>query len=206
MRQIHGLYGITVDNDLRVIDNVTAALKGGCQIIQYRDKSREASEKINIALQLKSVCEQYDAVLIINDDVDLALACNADGVHVGKEDAAVQQARAKLPNAIVGVSCYNQLDRALKAQENGASYVAFGRFFSSKTKPDAVQANPELLRVAKAQLSIPIVAIGGITMNNAESLIEAGADSIAVIQGLFVQNNIESVAARFSKLFHDPDR
>ena len=141
-------------------------------------------------------------VFLVNDDVELAKQTQADGVHLGREDVSLVQARTQLgPQAIIGVSCYNELARAVQAQNEGADYVAFGRFFPSRTKPQAVQADLELLREAKTKLHIPIVAIGGITPENGASLIAAGADALAVIEGVFGQADVRAAAARYARLF-----
>jgi len=200
---IHGLYGITVDADPLTETKILSALKGGCRVIQYRNKTLADAESISLAKKLKALCDQFGASFIINDNVSLAKIVDANGVHVGRHDKSLEEARAELPGKIVGVSCYNQLDLAIEAEQAGADYVAFGRFFPSHTKPDAVQADIKLLIEAKQCLAIPIVAIGGITMNNADSLIKAGADSIAVIHGLFQQSDVDvEIAARnFSELF-----
>lgn len=200
MREIKGLYGITVSGDDNVETNVAAALGGGTQVVQYRDKSSSEEEKYNIALKLKNLCRDK-AIFIINDDVTLAKAVDADGVHLGKNDSDLINARRLLGDKIIGVSCYNQLTLAEQAQAAGANYIAFGRFFSSSTKPSAVQASIDLIKYAKQSLDIPVVAIGGITVNNADTLINAGADAIAVINGLFGQSDITQTAKTFNKLF-----
>jgi len=201
MRVVRGLYGITVDADPLTEAKVLSALKGGCQIIQYRNKTLPDAHSLRLAEKLKRSCDQFDALFIINDDIALAKKIDAGGVHVGRHDDSLEKVRAKLPDKTIGVSCYNQLELALNAEKQGADYVAFGRFFPSLTKPSAVQAEIDLLVKAKQHLTIPIVAIGGITMNNADSLIKAGADSIAVIHGLFQQDDVEVAARNFSEMF-----
>ncbi|MEK6771205.1 MAG: thiamine phosphate synthase [Pseudomonadota bacterium] len=184
---------------------VAAAIDGGARLIQYRDKAadRDASERT--AGLLAALCRERGVPLILNDDVDLAARVGADGVHLGRDDADLGQARATLgPRAIIGVSCYNELERARAAQGAGADYVAFGRFFPSRTKPQAVPASLELLRAARSELRIPIVAIGGITPDNGKSLIDAGADALAVIEGVFNQPDIRAAAARYANLFRQP--
>ena len=200
MNKIVGLYGITVDNDSELQARVKAVLEGGGNVIQYRDKSNLPGRE-ETAEKLIETCREFGATFIINDDIDLALAVNADGVHLGKYDLDIKAARNKIGDKIIGVSCYNKLELALEAEQQGADYVAFGRFFPSVTKPEAVPAEISLLKEAKERLSLPIVAIGGITTANAESLIQAGASSIAVIDGLFNQQNIKRTAEEFSKLF-----
>ena len=151
---------------------------------------------------LRILCRTHSIPLIINDDVELALTVGADGVHLGKNDLALEAARAALgEEKILGASCYDSLSRAQAAQQAGASYVAFGSFFASAVKPDAVRAPVDILRAAKVKLSIPVVAIGGITLENAGALIEAGAHSLAVISALFDAADIRSSAERFAGLF-----
>ncbi len=198
--KISGLYGVTIDNDPHLLANVKAALAGGASVIQYRDKSSSAEQKKITALALKKLCAGK-ALFIINDDTMLAKLVDADGVHLGKDDGDIEQARQIIGNKIIGVSCYNQLSLAEEAQKAGADYVAFGRFFSSSTKPTAAQASVDLLIEAKNKLSVPVVAIGGITVNNADSLIKAGADSIAVINGLFDQTNIKEKAQQYCAMY-----
>jgi thiamine-phosphate pyrophosphorylase len=200
-----GLYAIT-DTTLTpggaLIPAVAAALRGGARIIQYRDKSHDAARRREEAAVLNALCTEHGALLIINDDVQLAADIGAAGVHLGRDDAALPAARKRLGNdAIIGVSCYNQLTRAQAAAEQGADYVAFGRFFPSRTKPDALAATPELLRAARHALALPLVAIGGITPDNGGLLIDAGADMLAVIHGVFGQPDIEAAARRFAALF-----
>jgi len=202
---ISGLYVIT-DTQLMhhhtIINKVEHALKGGAKLVQFRDKTSDLARKIEIAHRLKQLCQNYQAWLIINDDIHLAKTVKAHGVHIGKDDADITFAKEVLgPQAIIGVSCYDDLARAKQMQSLGASYVAFGRFFTSKTKPNAPQANIQTLTLAKQQLNIPIVAIGGITITNAQQLIDAGADSVAVIQGVFAQPNIQQQSQTIQDLF-----
>lgn len=185
-----------------MIEHVRQALLGGARIIQYRDKTSPMPQQIDIARQLKALCVDHQAWFIINDSIELALACQADGLHIGKEDAALPKAREQLgSDAIIGVSCYNDLERAKQMQTQGADYVAFGRFFPSQTKPNAPSAELDTLRQAKQHLQIPIVAIGGVKSDNAHQLIQAGADSVAVIQGVFAQANIRQAATDITALF-----
>ncbi|MET0013456.1 MAG: thiamine phosphate synthase [Sedimenticola sp.] len=203
--ELKGLYAIT-DSTLAanssIIDQVAQALAGGARVIQYRDKSGDDQKRLAEAGALLTLCRQHHAPLIINDDVELAARIGADGVHLGKDDPDIQAARTRLgKQAIIGISCYNQFDRASIAQEAGADYIAFGRFFNSTVKPDAVQAQPDLLRRAKRELELPTVAIGGITPENGGALIEAGADMLAVIHGVFGQPDIRAACERFNELF-----
>ena len=154
------------------------------------------------ARALNALCREHGVAFLINDDVRLAGTIGAAGVHLGRDDPDIGAARAVLgASALIGVSCYNELARAQAAQDAGADYVAFGRFFPSRTKPQAVPAAPELLRAARTALKIPIVAIGGITPENGASLIAAGADALAVIEGVFNQSDIRAAAERYARLF-----
>lgn len=198
-----GLYVITRDSEnerTTLIDEVKTAILGGAGVVQYRAK--EGRSSVDEATALLRVCRESGVPLIINDDVALALEIGADGVHLGREDDALASAREVLgPKGIIGVSCYDDLTRAQDAQNAGANYVAFGRFFPSLTKPHAPCARLETLRQAKSKLSVPIVAIGGITQENAGALIAAGADLLAVIEGVFGQKSPESAARGFRALW-----
>jgi thiamine-phosphate pyrophosphorylase len=200
-----GLYAIADTrylDDTRLIDAVTQAIAGGARVIQYRDKKHTAEKRMQQAKELAGVCRQHGVLFIINDDVTLAKETQADGVHLGREDPAIALARKQLGlQTIIGVSCYNELARAEAAEKQGADYVAFGRFFPSRTKPQAVQASLDLLREAKKKLHIPVVAIGGITPENGAALIAAGADALAVIEGVFGQADVRGAAERYAKLF-----
>jgi thiamine-phosphate pyrophosphorylase len=208
--QLHGLYAITdpalaTENNLQT--QVKEALEGGARIIQYRDKSSDGSRRRTEAEQLQALCKSHGALFIINDDLALAASIQADGLHLGRDDADLNKARRVLgPKAIIGISCYNELQRARQAQTEGVDYVAFGRFFPSNTKPQAIQAEIELLQQAKQELEIPIVAIGGITPENGAPLVQAGADMLAVIQGVFAQSNIRRACQEFAKLFEDTNQ
>jgi thiamine-phosphate pyrophosphorylase len=203
--RLRGLYAITdpaLAAERGLISQVSETLEGGARIIQYRDKSNDKDHRQAEAQQLLALCRKHNALFIINDDLELALTIGADGLHVGREDSAVETARKNLgPDAIIGVSCYNELVRAKAAQAAGADYVAFGRFFPSNTKPQAVQAQIELLHQAKQELEIPMVAIGGITPENGAPLVQAGADMLAVIQGVFAQPDIRRACQEFAGLF-----
>ncbi|RDH85420.1 MAG: thiamine phosphate synthase [endosymbiont of Escarpia spicata] len=207
--RLHGLYAITdtaLAQNQNLTEQVAQALLGGAHIIQYRDKSGDRSRRQAEAECLLKLCREHHALLLINDDLELAKSIGADGIHLGRDDASLPQARAVLgPEAIIGVSCYNQLELAREASRAGADYIAFGRFFTSQTKPDAVQADPELLRQASRELPQPLVAIGGITPENGGPLIDAGADMLAVIDAIFNQTDIRLAAARFNKLFQPED-
>jgi len=203
--RIAGLYAIADTqylDDVRLIEAVGEAIAGGARIIQYRDKRHTAEQRTQQTKEIAALCRQRGVLFIDNDDVTLAKETQADGVHLGREDASLVQARAQLgPKVIIGLSCYNELARVETAQAQGADYVAFGRFFPSRTKPRAVPANLDLLREAKKKLRIPVVAIGGITPENGASLIAAGADALAVIEGVFGQADVRAAATRYSRLF-----
>lgn len=203
--RIRGLYAIADSHWLtedRFAPAVRDALAGGARIIQYRDKLSAPAIREAIARALADLSHEHAALFLVNDDAALARAVGADGVHLGREDMAIAQAREQLgPGAVIGISCYNDLERARAAERAGADYVAFGRFFPSRTKPQAAPATPALLRQARAALRVPIVAIGGITPDNGASLIDAGADALAVIEGVFGQPDIRAAAERYAKLF-----
>lgn len=201
---MHGLYVITdgsTGNEL--LTKVEQALQGGAAIVQYRDKSADTARREQEAQALQSLCRQHHALFIINDDVALARAVQADGVHVGKDDAVLVAARDYLgSSAIIGVSCYNRLELARQAAQQGADYIAFGSFFPSQVKPDAPRATLELLREARSQLgSLPICAIGGITLATAPSLLANGADMLAVISDVFNAPDIAGQAGLYAGLF-----
>lgn len=200
-----GLYAIADSHLLKrgtLTEQVSLAIDGGAVLIQYRDKHLPREIRGHQAQTLATLCRERDIPLIINDDIELAAACGAAGVHLGRDDVPVSLARRRLGRrAIIGVSCYNQLERAQAAAGTGANYVAFGRFFPSNTKPGAVQAQPALLAQARREISLPIVAIGGITPENGAELIHAGADLLAVIQGVFGQPDISVAARAYAALF-----
>lgn len=181
---------------------VTAALDGGCRLIQYRDKSGNNTQRLADAKKLLTLCKAYEAQLIINDDVQLASVIGAHGVHLGQDDMNPTLAREHLgANAIIGVTCHASLDLAQQAIKQGANYVAFGRFFPSNTKPDAPPAPLSLLTVACDVCEpIPIIAIGGITLENGAQVLAAGADTLAVSHSLFAAADIKRQAQAFMAL------
>ena len=201
-----GLYAITDQRqkpNLDLSQQVALALAGHARVIQYRDKGDDRQLKLRQATDLKRLCRQAGVPLVINDDLELAQQISADGVHLGIDDPDPARARRRLgPDALIGVSCYNSFERALQARRAGASYVAFGRFFPSATKPNAVQAELELLRRARRELRLPTVAIGGITPENGVALIEAGADMLAVISAVFAAPDVEIAARAFTACFN----
>lgn len=203
--RLTGLYAITDEkliSETHFQGSIEQALKGGTRIIQYRDKSNDHDKRTHQASLLRTLCNQYDALLLINDDLELAAQVKADGVHLGETDASVDTARTVLGNnTIIGVSCYNQIELALRAEKEGANYVAFGAFFPSPTKPEARVATLELLGEAKTRLKTPICAIGGINSSNAAQVLDAGADMVAVISGVFGQADIQAASTHITRMF-----
>jgi thiamine-phosphate pyrophosphorylase len=204
-----GLYAIT-DSRLTprasLLEQVGQAIAGGARVIQYRDKLASDSERYTLATELAALCRRSQVPLIINDDAALAAAVGASGAHLGETDTTVAAARARLGHdAVIGVSCYNRMERAREAVAQGASYVAFGRFFASCSKPDAVSADTDLLVRARRELDVPVVAIGGITPDNAGSLVAAGANLLAVIHGVFGQDDVQAAAASYARHFLSTD-
>ena len=202
--EFRGLYAVTPDepDTGKLVRKVRMALAGGARTVQYRNKSADAALRREQAAALLAVCRAARVPLIINDDLDLAAALEADGLHLGRDDLPVAAARKRLSKGtLVGASCYDRLDLAVSARSAGADYVAFGSAFSSTTKPGATRAPLSLYRDAKARLDCPVVAIGGITSENARAVIEAGADAIAVISALFDARDIERSAREFASLF-----
>lgn len=206
---LRGLYAVTSDalcaDPARLAAAAAAALRGGAALIQLRDKHSAAAARLANARTLARLCHEHGARLIINDDVALALQCGADGAHLGAADGSLAQARQALgPAAILGASCGPSLERAHAAIAAGADYVAFGRFFASRTKPDAPPATLELLRQARAALRLPLCAIGGVTPDNGGGLIAAGADLLAVVDGVFGDSGpaaVEKAARAYGRLF-----
>lgn len=206
--KLRGLYAIT-DSQLlsgKFLSYVQAALEGGVTLLQYRDKTDDESRRLREATELLKLCEQYKTRLIINDDAELAARLGV-GVHLGQTDGSLPDARALLGHkAIVGATCHGRLDLAEKAKADGASYVAFGRFFSSQTKPDAPGVPFDLLDQVRAKVPLPIAVIGGITLENAPKLVAHGADLLAVVHGLFGAESPQEVTRRaraFNDLFRE---
>ena len=200
--KLRGLYALTPElaDSKTLLRQVAQALDGGIAMLQYRSKGRQ---RIDEAKFLVRMCRERTVPFIVNDDVELALACGADGVHLGRDDGDQEVARTKLKGKILGVSCYNSLSAARTAAAAGADYIAFGSVFPSPTKPGAVRAPLSLFGEARA-LGVPLVAIGGITLHNALQLLGAGADGLAVISDLFEAADIAERARAYGKLFqHD---
>lgn len=198
-----GLYAITDTTLLagRLTNAVDAALKGGAVLVQYRDKSADTARRLEEAMALRMLCRQHHVPLLINDDVELCLAIGADGVHLGRTDGSLQQARARLgEGAIIGATCHDSLEFAAEAASNGASYLAFGAMYSSETKPGASPASLQTLTDAR-RFGLPVVAIGGLNIDNAAPVIAAGADCVAVISDLWSAADITARARDFTLLF-----
>ncbi len=202
--RLRGLYAITRGNYSstdELLHEAEAALQGDVTALQYRDKSADPGLRLEQAKALASLCQRFDALLIINDDIELASRCGAAGIHLGRDDADIITAVEQLgADAIIGVSCYNQLEAARHAAASGASYVAFGAFFPSPTKPAAVRASTTLLEQWDHP-QVPVCAIGGITLDNAPSLITAGADMTAVISDLWSAPDITAQARAYRALW-----
>ena len=201
---LRGLYAITPDtpDGVRLLTDVEAALRGGCRILQYRDKLSDKAEQVARARALRRMTTAFGATLLINDDLALTCLVQADGVHLGGEDGCLVAARAILgPDRLLGASCYANLAHAGPALAAGADYIAFGAVYPSPTKPQAARATVDLLREAKSGFAAPLCAIGGITLDNAPPLIAAGVDLLAVITDLFSAPDIAARAAQYQHLF-----
>jgi len=185
-QRIKGLYGITPDKDLDITLIKNAIKKHKLNILQYRRKTQDEKRKLDEATQLLELCLQHNTLFIVNDDVNLCKKIGANGVHLGQNDVDVQSARSALGDKfIIGVSCYNNLKLAIEAEKNGADYIALGAVFKSSTKPDAAYCSLSTIQNIKHNINIPIVGIGGVTFENQQSVLDAGCDSIAMIEGLF---------------------
>ncbi len=209
---IRGLYAVTPDepNTDVLLCKVEAALRGGISVLQYRNKRAGHKLQTQQARAILPLCRQYQVPFIINDSIKLCLTLDADGVHLGADDGNLAEARARLGvGKILGASCYNRLDLAVAAAEAGADYAAFGACFASGTKPNAVVAPLALFTKAQQLINIPLVAIGGITLENSAQVIEGGADAIAVVGAIFNAESglaIEESVRRFSQLFSNVNK
>ncbi len=201
---LSGLYAVTPDlaDTALLLAKSQAALAGGARLLQYRNKTADENLRREQAAALRELCRRYGAMMIVNDHVELAREIDADGVHVGADDAGVAATRTRLGRGkIIGATCYRDLRRAPAAVAQGADYVAFGSFFASAVKPGAVRAPLALLQQARREVAVPVVAIGGITLDNAAELIDAGAHAVAVISALFAAPDVEVAARKFCQLF-----
>jgi len=203
---LRGLCAITPDwpDTRRLLTASEAILAGGCRILQYRNKTARPSRRQEQAVALRGLTRRFAARLIINDDVDLALFCDADGVHLGEDDGELGAARGRLgAGKILGASCYQDLELARRAARAGADYLAFGSFFASPTKPQARRADPSVLIAARLETGLPVCAIGGISLDNAAPLLAAGADLLAVITALYGAADPAQAATKFTQLFEE---
>lgn len=200
-----GLYALTdeqLPSDAGLAEAVRIALDNGISLLQYRNKSGNTDLQRRQIESLLPLCRQYSVPLIINDSIDLCLATGADGVHLGQDDCPLTEARGRLgDDVIIGITCHQSLSLARAAQTNGANYVAFGRFFPSSTKPDAPAADLSILTRARAELAVPVVAIGGVNAENGASLLAAGANMLAVAGGIFSGPDIAGNTRRLATLF-----
>lgn len=201
---LKGLYVLT-DATLTptetMLEQVERVLKSGVSVIQYRDKDASDEEAEKQCLRLQALCDYYEAIFIIDDRLELAHRINADGLHVGEDDVSYEEARARLgADKIIGISCYGDIERAQKYANLGADYVAFGSFFPSPTKPHAKVVSPDILKVAKEQLSVPICAIGGITVDNIELLSCYDIAMYSLISAVYnddaIEDNLQKLHAK----------
>jgi thiamine-phosphate pyrophosphorylase len=218
--QLPGLYAVTPNGlpEAHLLDQVGQALAAGVRLLQYRAKAPGNDEagggagagaahaRAATAATIAAACRAAGALLIVNDDPALAASVGAHGVHLGRDDGTIAEARKHVGSALVGVSCYDSLERALQAEADGADYVAFGAMFPSRVKPSAVRASHELLAQARTRLRIPVVAIGGIDLDNAAGVLGAGADSLAVISAVFAAPDIGAAVRRFNELIENETR
>lgn len=201
--RLTGLYVLT-DERLgeRLEAAVEAALSGGARLVQYRDKGTSNARREAEGRMLRELTRRHGALLIVNDDPDLASRIDADGVHLGRDDPGIADARRLLgPDAAIGVSCYDSLQLARNAVAAGADYVAFGSVYPSPTKPHAVRAPLALFRKAKRELAVPVCAIGGITTDNADTVLAAGADMLAVVTSVLFAEDVQAAARGISERF-----
>jgi thiamine-phosphate pyrophosphorylase len=201
---IRGLYAVTPDttDSIWLLSRVREALAGGVRVVQYRSKSPDRMLKRGQARELAALCATRGALFIVNDDVELAQECAAHGVHLGRDDAEIAAARARLGrDAVIGASCYGDLARAGQCADAGADYLAFGSFFDSAVKPGATRASLAVLSEARRRWALPLVAIGGLTPANAAPVLAAGADALAVISALFHVPDTYGAAQAFARLF-----
>jgi thiamine-phosphate pyrophosphorylase len=206
MSRLEGLYAITPDwgDTARLVAVTEAILRGGCRLLQHRNKTTTPCHREEQAIALRGLTRRHGARLIINDDVELALAVEADGVHLGGDDGDLADARRRLgPDRLLGASCYQDLNLAAAAVAAGADYVAFGSFFASPTKPLARRADPTLIGAAKRLFGRPMCAIGGIDLGNAGGLVAAGADLLAVISAVYNSADPERASRDFMQLFEN---
>jgi thiamine-phosphate pyrophosphorylase len=206
---IKGLYAVTPEEkDSCVLSSqVESCIIGGARLIQYRSKTLSKIEQNKQAKKIKTICNYHKVPLIINDDIELCRILDADGVHLGENDDSLEKARLLLgPSKIIGVSCYNSIDRVKKAVDKGATYIALGACFPTITKPNAPIATLDLISLVLKEFKIPLVAIGGINLENIELLINEGVSCFALINSLFKTKDIEGTASQFSSLINRSEK
>jgi thiamine-phosphate pyrophosphorylase len=205
--RLRGLYAVTPEtpDTESLVARARLCLEGGARLLQYRAKRIAPELALAQARRLAAECRAQGALFIVNDSVDLALASGADGVHLGRDDADPASARARLPHAVIGVSCYDEPERARRAAAAGADYVAIGSLFPSSTKRSAVRAPLAAIAKAKAIGGLPVAAIGGIAPDNAAAVVAAGADMVAVISALFDAPDVRGAARSLSRLYDEPE-
>jgi thiamine-phosphate pyrophosphorylase len=199
-----GLYIVTPDWDdtQKLVEVTELALRGGAALVQYRHKNAGPALRREQAERLLALCRRYQRPFIVNDHVDLCVALDADGVHVGGTDDSIAQVRAALgPGKLVGASCYGSLQLARDAYQAGASYVAFGGFYPSRVKKYPVTTPAEIITQSKAEVPLPSVVIGGMTQQNSAALVAAGADMVAVISSVYMAADPKAAAGEFARLF-----
>ena len=205
--RLRGLYAITPEtpDTESLVERSRLCLRGGARLLQYRAKGLAPALALEQARRLAAACRAAGALFIVNDSIDLARAAEADGVHLGRDDADPREARARWPGAVIGVSCYAEPERAREAARAGADYVAIGSVFPSATKPSAVHAPLQAVARAKGAGALPVAAIGGITPENAAAVVAAGADMLAVISALFDAPDVRAAARFLSRLFDEAE-
>ena len=206
--RLRGLYAITPEmkDTAALAERVSRCLAGGASLVQYRAKALDGTLALEQARRLAALCRNAGALFIVNDSIELARACGADGIHLGRDDASVIDARRALPRSIVGASCYDDPARAAAAARDGADYVGIGSVFASGTKPGARRAPLEAIGEAARLSGLPVAAIGGIDLSNARLARDAGADMLAVISALFDAPDVEAAARGFSRLYEPSTR
>ena len=206
-RALRGLYAITpeLESTEELVARVHACIAGGAALVQYRAKGTAVERQREQATRLARMCRENGVLFIVNDSIELAGLVGADGVHLGREDADVRAARAALGSRVIGISCYNEIERVRSAAQAGADYVAIGSVFASRTKPGAVNAPLALLGEAKRVGQRPVAAIGGITPANSRDAIAAGADMLAVISAVFDAPDVEAASHAIARFFEEHD-
>lgn len=206
-----GVYLVTEHRRITFADLLSrteSALGAGISALQYRNKQADIRQRLAEAVQLQALCRRHDTPFIINDDVELAIAAGADGVHLGRHDSTCRAARERLgQDRVIGVSCYNDLERAERAAAAGADYIAFGAMYPTASKDGATPADLDTIRAARGRFDIGIAAIGGITPENCGPVLDAGADLLAVIGSIYLADDPARVVEAYNEhlLRHHPN-